>query len=274
MGNGSLIVVGTGYGGSGQVSRETAVAIAGAEKMFFSTADRATTEWIYRTNPGAESLQPFYAHRTDRRKSYVDMVEHIMIHVRRGKNVCVAFYGHPGVAVFPAHAAIQRARAEGFAARMLPAISALDCLFADLGLDPTRRGLASFEATDFLIRRRRIDPTVPLVLWQVGALGRVGRSGPVHGDRLQILVDALLTGYPEEHQVVIYQAATDPGGQPDIVQVRLDQLPAAGVSAIATLYVPPARDTPVDVVTARRLGIPEGYLTGMAAGRRSPSAHA
>ena len=48
---------------------------------------------------------------------------------------------------------------EGFNAQMLAGISAEDCLFADLGLDPGKNGCQSFEATDFLIRRRQFEPT-------------------------------------------------------------------------------------------------------------------
>src|SRR5437773_2103233 len=71
-----------------------------------------------------------------RRETYAEMVEELLAPVRAGHNVCAAFYGHPGVFVNPGHEAIRRARAEGFPARMLPAVSALDCLVADLGIDP------------------------------------------------------------------------------------------------------------------------------------------
>ena len=43
--------------------------------------------------------------------------------IRAGFRVCAVFYGHPGVFVYPSHEAIRRARAEGFAARMLPALT-------------------------------------------------------------------------------------------------------------------------------------------------------
>ena len=54
------------------------------------------------------------------------------------------------VFVQPSHESIAIARLEGFSARMLPGISAEDCLFADIGLDPGKDGCQSFEATDFL----------------------------------------------------------------------------------------------------------------------------
>jgi hypothetical protein len=85
--------------------------------------------------------------------------------------VCVVFYGHPGVFVQPAHEAIRVARLEGFTARMLPGISAEDCLFADIEVDPGVYACQSFEATDFLVRKRKFDPRSPLVLWQIGSIG-------------------------------------------------------------------------------------------------------
>jgi hypothetical protein len=41
-----------------------------------------------------------------------------------------------------------RSSTDGFDAVMLPGISAEDCLFADLGIDPGMIGCQSFEATD------------------------------------------------------------------------------------------------------------------------------
>jgi hypothetical protein len=54
--------------------------------------------------------------------------------------LCVALYGHPGVFACVGHEAIERARAEGIDAQMLPGISAEDCLFAELGVDPAVGG--------------------------------------------------------------------------------------------------------------------------------------
>jgi precorrin-2 methylase len=64
-----------------------------------------------------------------------------MTAVREGLNVCAAFYGHPGVFVYASHQSIRLARAEGFEAQMLPGISAEDCVFADLGIDPENMGV-------------------------------------------------------------------------------------------------------------------------------------
>jgi hypothetical protein len=65
--------------------------------------------------------------------------------------------------VDPAHESIRRARMEGISACMLPGISAEDCLFAELGIEPSENGCQSFEATDFLVYKRKFDNRSSLI---------------------------------------------------------------------------------------------------------------
>ena len=83
----------------------------------------------------------YYGEGLERMHTYEAMVQHILAEVVASKRVVAAFYGHPGVCTYPTHESVRRARAAGLPARMLPAVSAEDCLFADLGVDP-RTGAA------------------------------------------------------------------------------------------------------------------------------------
>lgn len=166
------------------------------------------------------------------------MVEEILAPVRDGRQVCAAFYGHPGVFVFPSHQAIAQARREGFPARMLPGISAEDCLFADLGVDPATAGCQSYEATGFVELRPAVETRAALVLWQVGVVGSAEHSAEAVAPKLEALVDALLEVYPGDHEVVVYEASQYPGIAPIIRPVALTALIEA-VTPKSTLYVPP-----------------------------------
>ncbi len=170
------------------------------------------------------------------------MTEFILSRVRAGVLVCGAFYGHPGVFAYPPHESIRRARAEGYTAWMLPGISAEDCLFADLGVDPGTGGCQSYEATDFLINRHIIDPSSQLILWQIGVLGHwtYRRSG-YDLRSLPILLYKLLEAYPPTHEVVIYEAPLFPGCAPTTTRIALAQLTSVPLSGASTLYLPPAR---------------------------------
>ena len=143
--------------------------------------------------------------------TYREIDAAIMAEVRAGKHVCAVFYGHPGVFADVPHAVVRKARGEGIPARMEPGISAEACLYADLGLDPGRRGVQSIEATHFLVNDRRPDVCGLLLLWQVALSGDLSCSR-FHAERegLQALVDKLLRWYPPEHEVILYEAARLP----------------------------------------------------------------
>jgi uncharacterized protein YabN with tetrapyrrole methylase and pyrophosphatase domain len=253
---GSLTVVGLGFLGIGQVTPESLSYITAADKLFEMVGDPASRFWLQEQNASAESLYDAYAPGKPRTQSYGEMVERILQPVREGLFVCAAFYGHPGVFVHPSHEAI-RARAEGHEARMLPGISAEDCLFADLHVDPARHGCASFEATEFLCRPRTFDTSAALILWQVGAIGvATYEKGLVWGgEGLHLLTKVLLERYPADHEVVVYEAAMLAIEEPRIVRTPLRALASAPVTVFSTLYVPPARDCPVDHDLVRRLGM-------------------
>jgi uncharacterized protein YabN with tetrapyrrole methylase and pyrophosphatase domain len=163
---GSLIVVGTGIKLIGHTTLETVACIERAEKLLYLVTDPTTAAWLRQLNPTAESLDDTYAEGKSRYRTYEEMTDRIVSAVQSGLHVCAAFYGHPGVFVSASHESIRRLRRGGFSARMLPGVSAEDCLVADLGMDPAKDGCQSFEATDFLVSRRRFDPTSALILWQ------------------------------------------------------------------------------------------------------------
>lgn len=183
------------------------------------------------------------------------MVDEILAPVRAGSRVCAVFYGHPGVFVAPSHAAVERARAEGYRARMLPAISSEDCLFADLGVDPADHGWQSYEATDFLLRGYEPDPSAALVLWQVDAIGKLDSSPEPEPHGLPLLAERLAELYPPEHELVFYRASTYPIAGPQIERVRLAALAELAAPPAPTLYIAPRRRRSVDPDMARRLGL-------------------
>ena len=211
--------------------------------------------WITRLNKTAESLARFYRSGKPRIQTYSEIVEEILTWVRRGLRVCAVFYGHPGVFVTPSHQAVLRARSEGFTATMLPGVSAEDCLFADLGLDPGDAGCQSFEATSFLLYHREFDTSVPLILWQIGTIGEGSGIAEPSRRGLELLLHRLADRYGSDHEVVLYEASPYAICDPTVERVAVTTIDPAKVSGMATLYVPPkGRPTP-DREMFDRLGI-------------------
>jgi hypothetical protein len=252
-----LSVVGTGIAGPGHVSVEAQLAIRRADRVLALVADPLTRHWLWGFRPDAEDLSSGYAVGRPRMETYIEMVDRILKPVRQDLRVCAVFYGHPGVFVYPSHEAIRRAKQEGYTARMLPAISAEDCLFADLGVDPGQRGCQSYEATVFLAYRRAFDPKAGLVLWQAGAVGveDVRKEDLWNQDGLRLLADVLLESYPPTHPVVVYEASTLPVGGSKIVRTALGDLPGAPVTALSTLWIEPLSEGDPDPEMLQRLGL-------------------
>jgi uncharacterized protein YabN with tetrapyrrole methylase and pyrophosphatase domain len=254
--SGSLTVVGTGIQLGTHLTREARLLLESADVVLSLVAEPGMQAVLEELNPETHSLHHLYEIGESRGEAYEAMAEEILWHVREGKKVVAAFYGHPGVFVAPSHEAIRRARAEGYKATMLPGISAEDCLFADLGVDPSRFGCQSYEATDFLVHRRGIDPTAALVLWQIGTVGSTTAAATTQPTGLPVLVEALLEHYPPEHEVTVYEASPYPGFDPLVRTVRLGEISAEHVTALSTLYVPPREAAPLDLAMIDRLGLP------------------
>ncbi len=253
----SLTVVGVGIRAPAQTTIEARGRIEQAEKVYALLSNPITEYWLRELNSKVETLFDLYAVGKDRGQTYREMTARIVDAVRTGLRVCVVSYGHPGVFAYPFHAAIRELRAEGFDAEMLPAVSAEDCLIAELGIDPATAGCRSYEATDFLIYRRALDPTSGLILWQIGAIGELGYKSegdrPWNPDGLSALTERLLEGYHRDHEVIVYEAATLPVCRSKIARVAVERLPTAPVTIVSTLYVPPMTKPQVDTAMLQRL---------------------
>jgi precorrin-6B methylase 1 len=214
-----------------------------ADVVFGLVSDAIVERWLQDMRPDMRSLQPYYAEGKRRTRSYREMIDAMLAEVRSGRRVCGVFYGHPGVFAQVPHHAIAQARAEGFEAQMHPGISAEDCLYADLGIDPGTYGCQHYEASQLLLYRRRLDPSAYLVLWQIGVVGDRSVSRLKTGAAYRQLLLELLAeeGYPLGHEVVVYEAATLPISEPRTERIPLSALVDVELHLQSTLVVPPAQ---------------------------------
>jgi tetrapyrrole (corrin/porphyrin) methylase-like protein len=251
---GSLTCVGIGITLGSHISPLARSYIEQADVVFAGVSDGIVELWLSGMNKDVRSLQPYYQEGKSRLKTYRQMVDAIMTEVRAGKRVCSAFYGHPGVFAWAPHKAIEMARLEGYAAHMEPGISAEDCLYADLGIDPGAYGCQHYETSQFMFYRRRIDPSAWLILWQVGLAGDQSKKRFATGAAYrQVLVDVLARDYPPEHEVVVYRAATLPIQSPRIERLALAKLPQSDLGMTDTLAIPPALPMQPDPEVRARL---------------------
>ena len=251
---GSLVCVGTGMTLGAHISPLCRSYIEQAEKVFVLVSNSLVELWIQEMNPASESLQSFYEEGKNRNKTYNEMVEAMLTEVRAGKKVVGAFYGHPGVFALVPHKAIAKAKDEGFEARMLPGISAEDCLIADLGLDPGRTGCQQYEASQFMFYKRNVDPSALLILWQIGIAGDRSLSKfSTNSGNLDVLTELLSEHYPLDHEIILYEAAVLPIDDLRAEYLLLSDLRHAKLSQHTTMVVPPSKPMERNVHILRKL---------------------
>jgi hypothetical protein len=256
---GRLVVVGSGIKSISQFTLEAVAHIEHADVVFYAVADPATERFIETKNPNSVDLYPLYDDDKPRHKTYTQMTEVMLRKVRQGHNVVGVFYGHPGVFVNPSHRAIAIARDEGFEAFMLPGISTEDLLYADLGIDPSRPGCQTVEATDLLLRERPLLTESHVIIFQIGCVGDMGFKFKGFGNQhFPVLVDRLAAEYGEQHTLTHYIAAQYPGVEPIIERLTIAQLRqpeiAKRITGISTFYLPPKSMRPDNAAVASKLG--------------------
>ncbi len=240
---GSLVCVGPGMTLGAHMPLRCRSHIENAD-VVFTNCHPLMEQWVSTMNKDTRSLQPLYAEGKDRRDTYREMVAAIMAEVTSGKRVCGVFYGHPGVFAQVPHTAIAQAKQAGFRAHMEPGISAEDCLYADMGIDPGAYGSQHFETTQFMMFSRNIDTTAYLFLWQVGLAGdlSITKKSTSVAQR-KVLTDLLIDdyGYPPEHRVALYECPVVITDKTRIEWLPLNTLHEAALSLITTLVIPPCK---------------------------------
>ena len=258
---GSLACVGIGMTLGAHISPRSRSHIEQADVVFAAVSDPLVELWLQEMNPAVRSLQPLYAQGKSRHDTYREMVSAMLGPVRAGQTVCGVFYGHPGVFAQAPHEAVAQAREEGFDAVMEPGISAEDCLYADLGIDPGKTGCQHYEASQLMFYQRRLDTSAVLVLWQVGIAGdrsfRRFETAPAYR---QLLVDLLAEHYPLDHPCIVYEAATLPIHRPRMDTVALRDLARVAMSAHSTVVLPPCQPLQANSAMLARIAELENAL--------------
>ncbi|MDX6450638.1 MAG: hypothetical protein QOH16_687 [Gaiellaceae bacterium] len=240
---GVLAVIGSGINSVAQFSRESEAYLRWADRVFYLVWHPIAEEWIRQHAAAAENMTAYYGEDKPRKLTYIQMAERVVEPLGEGLNVCAVFYGHPGVFVTPSHVAIRLAREAGHEAFMLPGVSALDCLFADLAVDPGE-GCQIVEATDLLLHDRKILRDNHLIVLQIGSVGdlRFSRAG-FDTSHFPLLINRLRDEYGDSHEAVHYIAARYPFAKAMIRRARLIDFlrdeEVVKLQAVSTLYVAP-----------------------------------
>jgi len=113
----------------------------------------------------------------------------------------------------------------------------------ETGIVTVGKGCQHTASSQRRLYKKNMDTRSSLVLWQFGLAGdRSLAMFSTPESYRQVFVDWLLTMYPEDHPVTIYECAVLPIDYPRIEQVPLSELASQSVSIKTTIVLPPAHD--------------------------------
>jgi len=237
-------IAGLGVRAVDQVTREVERALRASREVLYLDAGVATGPYLETLCPQVTALfAQSYSEDAPRLNAYEHMAICVVRAALEHPPVTFAIHGHPLVAVHAPFLVLEMAKALDLKVEILPGISALDAIFADLRLDPVVHGLQMYEATDLLLRRRPLDNDVPAIVWQVGPLETALHSQRVsRPERFSRFVAHLQQFYPPRHQVEAIYCSPHPLMPPAILRFALEDLGrhAEQLHSGFTLYVPPA----------------------------------
>ena len=255
---GSFVAVSTGMMLGGQITVRGKEYLKNADIVYSLVSHPLADVWLKGFSSKVVNLQHLYEEGKHRLDTYEEMMSLMLDSVRKGMDVCGAFYGHAGVFAWVPRETIKRVKLEGFQAHMEPGVSSEACLYSDLGIDPGSVGIQSYEASQFLFYGHKPNNKSYLLLWQIALAGDISISTlKTNPKKIQWLIDYLLEWYPPEHEVIIYEAATLP-----IEKVRQDvselkDLVNHRLNLHSTLIVPPLEKLKPNLEVLSKLGLKE-----------------
>jgi len=244
-----LWIAGLGLQTGTQVTREVEAAIRASREVLFLDTGVATRAFLEERCPRVTSLyEESYSEDGSRVNAYEHMAARVIDAALDHPPVTFAIHGHPLVAVTAPFLILKAARALDLKVMVLPGISAIDTIMADLRIDPVIHGIQMYEATDLLLRRRPLMPDVPAILWQVGPLETCLHSMRVSvPERYSRFIQHLRQYYPPGHEVVAIYCAPHALMPPTILRFAIEEMGdhAHEIHAGFTLYVPPSSSRPI-----------------------------
>jgi hypothetical protein len=189
------------------------------------------------------SFWHLYQDKRPRLDNYRDITEAILNAVEDTRPLAWLSPGHPLVFDSVTQALLKQAPARGWTVSVIPGISCLDTLLAELGYDPAS-GLFVHDATSLVAWNVPVSPAIATVLLQPSVFGSrlTHISAEYDGPDLTGLRDYLLRYHAPEHQCAFVRSSLNGEGRGEISWVKLSEL--AGVSrqviAGSTLFLPAA----------------------------------
>ncbi len=187
------------------------------------------------------SLWPLYQDGRLRRENYLDVTRAVLAVVEEKRPVAWLTPGHPLIFDSVSGYLLKEGRARGWKVLVLPAISCLDTILAEVEYDPAG-GLSVHEATSLVMREIALVPAIATLILQPGAFlsDRAHLSIASVPADLSRLLDYLMQFYPATHSCAFVRSAAAVSDDPRVHWFTLkdmSEVPRAHFAG-STLFVP------------------------------------
>lgn len=245
-----IYVIGTGMRGYQQMTKEAEMAIEASERLYSIHLSDIYGQYIDQLDVEQYDLREHYNEGKDRVDTYEEVADTVLRGAKEADGpVAFALYGHPMVFVSPSRKVINRAEDEGMTVETRPGISSMDCLYVDLQIDPGQSGIQMYEATDLLLREWELNPELPAMVWQIGAVESSIHHKSVDDkpERYKRIREYLQQFYPDDHTVISAQTAIYPTTESKQYEFQLNEFESMHdkLNKLQTLYIPPVRERPI-----------------------------
>lgn len=234
-----VALVGTGIKTIAHITEEAKGYISTCDKVIYLVNEPLLERYIRKLAKSSESLDEIYFNSKSRESAYNNIAQYIYSAIEDVRSLCVVIYGHPCVFATPGLLALSMLD-DSIKTVVCPGISTQDCLYADSRFDPASGGIQSFDATEYLLYDKVVDPSSHVVIYQIGMVGNLGLpTNKINFEALNFIKKKLIELYKKEKKAVIYEAALYPGTHPKISEFDLEQLDRQELTTLSTLYIPP-----------------------------------
>ena len=242
-----IYIVGLGIVSIHQITHEVEAAMQRSREILYLANGFGLAEYLSQLCSHVTDLSATYQEGEDRMNAYNMMTAKVIEAALDHSPVTFALYGHPLVFAWPPFQILKVASLLGLRTKILPGVSAMDCLFVDLKVDPAE-GLQMYEATDLLLRQIPLFPYIPCLIWQIGAVEtRLYSQSTSKPERFSRTKNYLLKYYPPDHKVTAVYSSSFPLVPSQLTTFALKDMEmyAQDLSSGVTLYIPPVQVRPI-----------------------------
>jgi precorrin-6B methylase 1 len=189
-----------------------------------------------------KSLWPLYQDKRNRSANYQDVAQAVLDAAELEFPVAWMTQGHPIIFDSVSQLLLRVGRARGWQVFVLPAISSLDTILAEVGYDPAN-GFFVHEATGLVRRQVLLQPAITTLLLQPSLFGSdLAHLTANWKPDLTPLRDYLLRFYSKEQECGFIRSSSNSSDESTIYWTKVDDLAAVTFEVLAgsSLLLPSA----------------------------------